>query len=227
MVDLVSIIRDAAARHNVDPNMLLRIGQIESSLDPSLKNPRSSAGGLFQFIDKTWARYGGAGDRYDPLANADAGARFARDNIVALRRSLGRDPTPGEIYLAHQQGPEGAVHLITQPDAPAASLVGRDAVTLNAGQEGMTARDFARKWVDRFEQRSGSGSAGESAAAPAYETPAAPPRTPFQTDSELGDVFAGALAPLARAKKAPQKPRSLDLGRLFADLSPTLASRSM
>lgn len=47
------------------------------SLNPSSQNRASTAAGLFQFLDSTWARAGVAGfSVYDPYANAIAAARL-------------------------------------------------------------------------------------------------------------------------------------------------------
>jgi hypothetical protein len=43
-------------------------------------------------------------NKFDAEANADAGARLTADNIAGLRRDLGREPTPGEVYIAHFGG---------------------------------------------------------------------------------------------------------------------------
>jgi len=100
--DIDQTIVSAANRHGIDPNAMRAIAQIESAGNPNAKNPRSSAGGLFQFIDSTASQYG-LQNRFDPTQAADAGARLARDNASHLRGVLGREPTAGELYLAHQQ----------------------------------------------------------------------------------------------------------------------------
>lgn len=150
MADIKAIIIEAANRYGLDPDTALRIAQIESSLNPSAQNPKSSAGGLFQFIDSTWAKYGNGKSKYDPYANADAGMRFMRDNISYLKPKLGRDLTPGEIYLAHQQGMGGAAQILSNPSANAIQLLGRQKVLLNGGNESMTAADFAGLWAKKM-----------------------------------------------------------------------------
>lgn len=148
----------AGKAHGVDPGILSVIADLESGFDPNAKNPTSSAGGLFQFIDSTASAYG-LSDRFNVDAAADAGARLARDNINALAGALGRQPTVGEIYLAHQQGAQGAINLLTAP-APvlASSVVGREAVRLNGGNpDTMSARDFAALWVDKANAKAGAG----------------------------------------------------------------------
>ena len=156
MSDMKTIVSDAARRYGVDPDVAVKIATIESGLNPQNQNPRSSAGGLFQFIDSTWGRYGGGKNKYDPYANADAGARFISDNMAGLKRSLGRDPTPGEIYMAHQQGLGGALNILRDPNRLAVEAVGSKAVSLNlpgslAGSAGsITAGEFAKLWDNKL-----------------------------------------------------------------------------
>ena len=48
------IVRDAAAEFGVDGDRLVRLGVCESGLRPDAKNPRSTARGVFQYLDRTW-----------------------------------------------------------------------------------------------------------------------------------------------------------------------------
>ncbi len=146
--DIRSTITDAAVKYGVDPHSMLVIAKLESGGDPSVKNKRSSAGGLFQFIDDT-AKVYNLQDRYDPVQASDAAARLARDNAVVLRKVLGREPTTGELYLAHQQGAGGAAKMLSNPNAMAVDVVGADAVRLNGGHAGMTAGEFAGLWLKK------------------------------------------------------------------------------
>lgn len=155
MSAIADLITAAATRNGVDPATMIGIGRIESGLNPNARNPSSSAGGLFQFIDKT-ARGYGLTNRFDPAAASDAAARLTRDNAAFLSRRLGRQPTPGELYLAHQQGAGGAAKLLSQPGAPAAQLVGAEAVRLNGGRADMSAGDFAGLWSSKLAKAMGS-----------------------------------------------------------------------
>ncbi|MCF6368343.1 transglycosylase SLT domain-containing protein [Rhizobium halophilum] len=146
--EIRKIIVDAAIRNGEDPDTLVEIAGIESSFNPFAKNPNSSAGGLFQFIDSTAAQFG-LRDKFDAAASSDAAARLQKTNRNYLRNKLGREPTPGELYLAHQQGAGGAVKLLSNPDARAVDVVGADAVRLNAGDASMTAAQFASRWTSK------------------------------------------------------------------------------
>lgn len=205
--DLIARIADQAGEN---ASTAIRIAQLESTLNPAAKNPRSSAAGLFQFIDSTWARFGG-GDRLDPELSSRNGVRLMAENRAALRRGLGRDPAEWELYLAHQQGAGGAVAMLKNPDANAVEVLrgigSRNplaAVRLNGGDAATTAGEFAAHWRRKF---------GAGADVPEFEAPSVPPVIRGLTDNERVGGFAEALE--AMAEDAP-----LDLG-------PSLARRGI
>lgn len=136
------------SKYGLPQGFLRRMAQIESKFNPNAQNPNSSAGGLFQFIDSTAKNYG-LGNKFDPVASTDAASRLAVDNKNYLAKILGRDPTSGELYLAHQQGAGGAAKLLSNPSAPAADIVGLKAANLNGGA-GLTAGELAQKWTSKF-----------------------------------------------------------------------------
>jgi hypothetical protein len=142
----------AARATGVDFGYLLAEAQLESSVDPSARATRSSAAGLFQFTDGTWASTlerhgaehgldwteealsaGGAGRaramalRYDPDASAMMAAELARDNGSDLAKALGRTPDGSELYLAHFLGIGGAKRFLAaladDPGTSAAKLL--------------------------------------------------------------------------------------------------------
>jgi hypothetical protein len=136
-------------RYSLPAGYLGRTAQIESGGNPAAKNPRSSAGGLFQFIDSTARQYGLV-DRFDAGQATDAASRLASDNARQLRKALGRDPSGAELYLAHQQGGTGAKRLLANPTARASDIVGSDAVRLNGGTASMTSGEFAGLWINKY-----------------------------------------------------------------------------
>lgn len=158
------IITQAADRHGVSADTLLQIADIESKFDPAAHNP-SGASGLFQFMPATARQYGLA-NPFDATASADAAARLAKDNAAYLFRKLGRAPSVGELYLAHQQGAGGAAKLLANPGALAKDVVGLQAVIQNGGRADMTAGEFANLWVGK----AGGAKTIEAAAMP-YVTP--------------------------------------------------------
>ncbi|MEI6882389.1 MAG: transglycosylase SLT domain-containing protein, partial [Bacteroidota bacterium] len=109
-----------AAQHKLPPQLLSTIAGLESGGKETAANPRSSAKGLFQFTDATWKGMGGKeGEQFDPEKNAELGALFTRQNAEGLKKSLGRNPTYGEVYAAHHFGLKGAKDLMNaDPKTP-------------------------------------------------------------------------------------------------------------
>lgn len=106
--------------------------------------------GYGQFSDATWKEYGAGGNPHD-LGDSVAGIqRYAAANARYLAPRIGRQPTDAELYIAHQQGPGGALALLTNPNANAARLVGQSAITGNGGTTSMTAAQFVAMWTHKF-----------------------------------------------------------------------------
>lgn len=60
---------------------MLELVARESSFNPNAKNPKSSAAGLFQFLNMTRKNYGGDKvDWSDPYQQAVAGLKYIKDN---------------------------------------------------------------------------------------------------------------------------------------------------
>jgi hypothetical protein len=94
----------------MDPAHWRAIASIESSLNPnSNQNAATQYKGLFQIGRGEWAQHG-QGDIYNPLDNAMAAARIANANNSLFRAHFGREPTPIETYMMHQQGPGFYTH---------------------------------------------------------------------------------------------------------------------
>lgn len=201
--DLERIVAENARRYGLDPRTMSRIAEIESSFRPNAKNPTSSAGGLFQFIDSTAKSYG-LTNRYDPATAADAASRLARDNAAILRKRLGRDPLPGELYLAHQQGAGGAAKLLANPNARAVDVVGAKAVRLNGGSADMTAGQFADLWIGKFDK--GYKPSNQASTAPAGEENSLAGLM-AQRQAQTGKTLAERLD---RPAAMPTSPKALD-----------------
>jgi hypothetical protein len=180
------------AKYGLPSGYLARTAQIESNFNPNAKNPNSSAGGLFQFINSTARQYGLA-NRFDPVAATAAAARLASDNRDFLARRLGREPSAGELYLAHQQGAGGAAKLLANPNASASSVVGDAAARLNRGA-GMTANAFANQWINKFGTpvvRPGPGATPMPLAQPIQTASAGPQANEGQMQDGAGELQAG------------------------------------
>lgn len=228
--DVDSAISNASQTFGVPLDYMRQMAQIESGGDPNAGN-KSGAAGLYQFMPRTAQSYD-LTDPYDPVASANAAAQLTLDNQTALRNRLGRDPTPGELYLAHQQGAAGAGGLLSNPDAPAASIIGAKAVTQNGGSINDTAAQFANRWTSKFGAPGGPAmTMPASAGGPAQATGVTPTSltatlaTPAadQTQSQQASPY-GAVSDALQAvagqkqQKAPgmqmlpvQRPRSVSL----------------
>jgi hypothetical protein len=172
-----------AAAAALPPGYIGRVFQVESG-----GNPNATAGshvGPAQFGPAEQKQYGIA-DPTDPAQNARAVAAEAQTHGQILANRLGRPPTPGEIYLAHQQGAAGAPALLTAPegtpawqairpyyktDAQArAAISGNLPKTSGLDPASVTAGDFSKFWVSRFE---GGLPSFSSAAVPSTSAPVA------------------------------------------------------
>lgn len=138
------------ARFTPSDRFRKKVAMIESGGNPKAKNPKSSAKGLYQFVDKTAMQYG-LDDPFDPAKATKAFDALAADNYATLEKKLGRAPTEAELYLAHQQGAGGAAKLLENPDAMAVDVVGEKQVLLNGGSADMTAEQYAAMWGDKYE----------------------------------------------------------------------------
>lgn len=136
-------------KYGLPNGYLAPVSKIESGGNPRSYNELSGAKGEFQFIPSTARQYG-LTNPWDPKASADAAARFAADNAKYLR-AHGIEPTAGNLYLAHQQGPAGAVALLKNPDGRAVDVLAKAGfnprnITANGGTGHMTAGQFASMW---------------------------------------------------------------------------------
>lgn len=192
-----------------------KLAQIESKGNPNAVSP-TGAQGLFQFIPSTWKQYGGGADVRDPQAQFVAVQKFTADNRNALTQALGREPTAGELYLAHQQGAGGAIKLLANPGATPAELgLGRN-VAVNGGNPNAPAGQFVQKWTSKFD---GVGSplgfgARDQATAPASVAYAKPPAAPAASEDDGEEDKPAAGAQLAQgavpAVPTPAKPAKSD-----------------
>lgn len=144
---------------------LERTAYIESRGDVNAVSP-TGATGLFQFTKGT-AKDMGLTDRNDPVASTEATVRLALRNQSGLEKVLGRKPTGGELYLAHQQGLGGASALLRNTDANVVEALlpaykgnrerAEQAVKVNGGKITMTAGEFANIWISKHGDNGMSG----------------------------------------------------------------------
>lgn len=231
------LIQSTTDKYALNPSYLQKLVQIETggTYDPNSFNKGSKASGLGQFIPSTWRQYGQGGNPFDPALNLDATARLTVDNANFLRKNLGREPTQGELYLAHQQGAQGAVNLLRDPNALASSVVPLRNIMSNGGKPNMTAGQFANLWTSRFGEPQpafaprGAAAATQPAAAATNAAVGAPVASvPGDDPVKLrADAAAyqqnnpeAARQLLARAEAAENKARGLPAPNQVASLGP-------
>ena len=160
----------------------------ESGGDVNAQNPNSSAAGPAQFINSTWTSLvkqyrpdlaNGKSDadilamRADPQLSSDMVTAYSQQNAKTLT-AAGLPPTPGNLYLAHFAGPQGAVNVLNaDPSAPASAVMGAAATAANPFLKNMTIGDL-RNWATN--KVGGNGPQAQPSAptpAPASPAPAA------------------------------------------------------
>lgn len=149
------IIRDLTKDSDISAEYLLNVALMESGGDPNAAAQNSSARGLYQITDATAKDLKlMPEDRFDVAKSTQAMINFTLKNKNLLRSALGREPSHFELYLAHQQGPKGAINLILAGDNKATTAVKKKAITNNAGSADMTANEFMKLIKDKFESKS-------------------------------------------------------------------------
>lgn len=216
--DLDTQVASIRNRMVADPAYVSRLFQIESGGNPGATT--GSNRGLGQFGPQEEARYGlSDANRSDYGAQASAVSREYGEHYPVLAKALGRAPTPGEMYLAHQQGVAGGPALLTaDPGTPAwqairpyyrSDAIAKQAITGNIpanhplygrGADVVTAGDFRNLWTAKFGNTNtpASSSAGAGGVMDA-SGPAAPaltsrsPELPGSSSNEAASELARVL----------------------------------
>lgn len=111
------LIDQHAKEIGVDPSHLRAFVQIESGGNPL--NVTGSYMGLGQLSPDEFKKHGGKGNILDPSENLRVTAIKMKAENEDFKRQYGRDATPGELYMIHQQGVGGAAAHAANPDQPA------------------------------------------------------------------------------------------------------------
>jgi hypothetical protein len=132
-IGIKDLLAAKAAQHKIPAQLLDRIAFAESGHKLNVGNNLSSAKGLFGFTSGSWKGMGGTEEnRFDPEVNAELGAKFVRQNAEGLKKSLGRDPTYGEVYASHHFGLSGAKNLFKKdPNMPMVEAVSPEVIKAN------------------------------------------------------------------------------------------------
>lgn len=195
---------EAASEAGIDPDTLRTFARIESGGNPTVRT--GSYKGLFQLSDKEFSKHGGQGDIYDARENARVAALKLKAESEDFKRSYGREPTPAEIYMIHQQGVGGSAAHWANPDAPAwqnmySTAEGRkkgpgwarqaiwgnvpnDVKKKYGSVDNMTSRDFLDMWGGKFRRMSLGGPKETDTQSPLPVVANASPPAPMPSEGE-------------------------------------------
>ncbi|GAC1618194.1 MAG: hypothetical protein PVS2B2_14430 [Candidatus Acidiferrum sp.] len=101
------IIRDAATRNHVDPDLIASVISAESNFNPNAIS-RKNARGLMQLLPET-ARKLGVQDIFDPRENIEAGTRYLGGLLTLYKNNLTL------ALAAYNAGPRRVKHYGTVP----------------------------------------------------------------------------------------------------------------
>jgi hypothetical protein len=171
--DVTAIVTDEARSAGLDAAYLLAVADIESAGNCSARS--GSYIGLFQLSNAEFTRLGGKSIT-DCRDNARIGAKKIAAEANDFREANGRDPAPVELYMIHQQGPQGmeahyahldlqawkSVWLYTAEGIDKGQTWSQLAIWGNLtpeakakfrGVDNVTSRQFVDFWRDRLEQK--------------------------------------------------------------------------
>lgn len=154
--------------------------------------------------------------RFDPTANAVMAGAYTRANASQLGDRLGREPTEGELYIAHFLGSAGAGRLITlaesRPETRARDVFPTQArsnpsIFNDQGGRARSVADVYRVLVNRYAAARGDGPpVAPQVASAAAPRPVAAPTPAFAPDTaELTQAYADAakMSELSQMDAAP------------------------
>jgi len=219
--DISEKIRAAAVAKGIDPDLAVRIAELESSLRPWVGAKTSSAKGLFGIIDSSWNMFGGApGQQTNADENIRVGTDIIASNTGYLKKKLGRDPQPSEVYAAHFFGPSGAMKFLSAgPDTPMESVFSKKVMDANPHLQGKTTQQIRGMLAKKV---GGDSTAVASSSTSAPATPQAQPKSGIQRAvykaaplthpmlSQLGPNYQAALAVSMLADQGEKEGKSED-----------------
>ena len=100
----------------LSPEHMQTMAEVESHDNPALHDKGSQYKGLYQLNDAEFRKYGGTGDIYDYEENYGAAGRKMIAEGQRAQDILGRELTPVEQYMVHQQGLAGTLAHLASPD---------------------------------------------------------------------------------------------------------------
>jgi hypothetical protein len=106
-------VRRAAQAFGLDGSFMEAVAMIESDFDP--KQRTGAYTGLFQLSKSEFDRFG-SGEITNARDNAIAGAYKFAVAAVLFELQTHKKATLADLYLIHQQGPQGAAEHVSHPD---------------------------------------------------------------------------------------------------------------
>jgi hypothetical protein len=139
--------------------------------------------------------------RDDPNVSALMAGAFANRNSEYLTSALGRQPTSGELYIAHFLGASGARKLIAlKQSSPSASAAGEFPAAAKANRSIFYGREGqAKNAADVYASLVGKHDSAPPIQAPATQVAAILPKIPVETNSRLQTNSRVAFAPTRMA----------------------------
>lgn len=175
---------------------------IESRFGAAPDRRGSQYKGMFQLGNDVRRQFG-VTNPADWRQSAAAAAGYASQNAGILRKALGRDPTGHELYMAHQQGAGGSSALLSNPDAPAGSLVNPKFILANGGDPNAPARAFTDMFGSKYDNNLRSATQGATPSAPMQQGMTAPG---VGGASGSGIPSDGTPNPMMAAMNSPEAP---------------------
>ena len=176
--------------------------------------------------------------RMDPRAAALMAGEMAGDNSAYLKGRVGREPTTGELYVAHFLGPKGSAELIeashSRPGAAAASLFpdaasANPAIFYREGRAASVAEVYANLTGAQLSAQAPGGSAASSEAPVFLHRDVEARLARIEQERQLADMILGNDSGSATAFGfgAPRAPNSQGLtNSLFSSEILTLLSQA-
>lgn len=169
-LSLPDVFRKASAMTGVPEPFLWTFAKIESDLRTGVKNSKSSAAGLFQFINATWKsmiqkhgkKYGldmRSASKLNPLHSTLMGAEYMKENMWIAKRHKQVNLSLGPaLYLAHFLGPGGLEKAMNayrkNPNTPCENVFSDSVIRANSSvMRGNSIRGLFAWATSRFNNR--------------------------------------------------------------------------
>ncbi|MEI8146356.1 MAG: lytic transglycosylase domain-containing protein [Alphaproteobacteria bacterium] len=145
--------------------------------------------------------------RDDPQVSSLMAGAFTVRNASDLRASIGRDPTEGELYMAHFLGSGGASRLIGMAqNNPSASAATQFPDAADANRRIFFDRGRPRTVAEVYQVLAGGASTPMAAVAPASGVASTDPSAPATVAAAQAPADYGSWAPIARVNAQEGRP---------------------